>query len=73
MEEHQAPFPFVVELFDGALDFGVNGETHRLKRGDILSLEAKVPHDLQAIEDSIVRLSLSKGDQMSRVKKVSGL
>ena len=70
MKEHSAPGAIVVELFDGEIDFGVEKEVHRIKKGDILTLDAKVPHDLKAIKDSIVRLTLSKGDAIDRVFSV---
>jgi len=71
MKEHKAPFPIIVEMFEGAITFGVGGKKHALKRGDMLTLSAKVPHDLLATEESIVRLSLSKHDHTSRVENVS--
>ncbi len=70
MKKHQTPFPIVVEMFEGNLNFGVEGEVHHLKRGDILALEASVPHDLMAKSDCIVRLTLSKSDSVQRVEKV---
>ena len=70
MKKHQTPFPIVVEMFEGDLDFGVEGEIYHLKRGDILALEASVPHDLIAKSDCIVRLTLSKADSVKRVEKV---
>lgn len=71
MKEHHTNYPITVELFEGELDFGVNGEILHLKRGAILSLAPKVPHDLKAISNSIVRLTLAKGDLVQRVVGVA--
>ena len=70
MKEHQTPYPIVVEIVDGEIDFGVNGETHSVKKGALLTLEGNVPHDLLAKKDSIVRLTLSKFDAVERVEQV---
>jgi len=71
MKEHKTPFPIVVEIFDGSIEFGVNGENYSLKRGDLLALEGNVPHNLKALENSIVRLSLNKADSAKRVEDVT--
>ncbi len=70
MKEHKAPLPIIVELVQGAIDFGVSGEVHSLIEGDLITLDGSVPHDLTATADSIVRLTLSKGDSHKRVNKV---
>ena len=70
MKEHTAPFPIVVEIVDGSIDFGVDGSVQKLKKGDLISLAGKVPHDLKASEQSIVRLTLSKKDNAQRVQEV---
>jgi quercetin dioxygenase-like cupin family protein len=44
MKEHQTPFPIVVEIFEGSIDFGVNGKNHQLKKGDLVALEGNVLH-----------------------------
>jgi len=70
MKEHKTGFPITVEIFDGAIDFGVYGNIHKLQKGDIVALAAGVPHDLHAMADSVVRLSLAKSDTVQRVKSV---
>lgn len=71
MKEHKAGYPIVVEIVEGSIDFGVLGERHILNKGMLVALEASVPHDLIAIEDIIVRLSLHKLDNISRVEQIS--
>lgn len=70
MKEHTAPAPIVVEIFEGSIDFGVNGNVLQLTKGDLITLDAKVAHDLKATSDAIVRLTLSKSDSASRVFSV---
>lgn len=71
MKRHQAPFPIVVEVFEGSIEFGVNDDkVVTLEAGDLIALEASVPHDLLANTDSIVRLSLNKLDTTKRVEDV---
>lgn len=71
MKKHKTPFPIVVEIFEGQIDFGVNDDVHTLRKGDLVALEGHVPHDLLAVEDSIVRLSLNKADSAQRVEDVA--
>jgi len=71
MNEHKAPLPIIVHVLKGKIDFGVEGEILSLKKGDIITLESNISHDLTAKEDSIIRLTLSKLDDANRVKKAA--
>lgn len=71
MKEHKTLFPIVVEIVDGEVDFGVKGEIYNVKKGELLTLEGGVPHDLLAKKNSIVRLTLSKFDNVERVQEVA--
>ena len=70
MKEHKTKYPIVVEIFEGEIDFTVYGKVERLKKGAILALEGNVLHELLGIENSTVRLSLSKADSVERVYNV---
>lgn len=70
MKAHQTPYPIIVHLLEGEISFGVEGVSHLLKTGDILTLGPTIKHDLYAHEDSIVRLTLSKLDSAARVENV---
>lgn len=70
MKNHQTPFPIIVEIFEGEIDFDVRGELHQLQKGDLVALEGNVQHNLSAKADSIVRLTLSKQDKAKRVRDV---
>jgi len=70
MKEHKAPFPILIHVLDGEINFTAAGEKSLLKKGSIVTLEGNVPHDLTANQDSVVRLTLSKLDKVERVDKV---
>ena len=73
MKEHKTAFPIVIEMIDGAVDFGVNNEVILIKKGDLIALESNVPHNLRAQENTIIRLTLTKSDLTSRVEKAANL
>ena len=70
MEDHQAPFAIIVQVLKGCIDFGVNNVNDKLNEGDIISLKPQIVHSLRAVEESVVRLTLSKLDTLKRVKSV---
>lgn len=70
MKDHQAPFSIIVQVLKGCIDFGLEGEIKQLNTGDLISLEPKIIHNLTAVEESVVRLTLSKLDTIKRVKNI---
>ena len=68
MKKHQTGFPINIAIFEGSIEFGVAGEKHHLKKGDIISLEANVPHNLLGLSDSVIRLSIAKQDTVTRIE-----
>lgn len=70
MKKHQTPYPIVIQIVKGEIEFGVNNEALVLSEGDLITLEGCVYHDLKAVKESIVRLTLSKSDSLQRVESV---
>ena len=70
MKEHKTSFPIVINIIEGIIDFGIPNERIQLKKGDLIALDGNIPHDLVAVEESIVRLTLTVHDATDRVKKV---
>lgn len=71
MKRHQTAFPIVVELFEWEAEFWVEEQIYHLHKGDILTLEGGIPHDVKALDESIIRLTLSKQDAVARVEQVA--
>ena len=67
MKEHKAPGAIMVQVLSGKIDFSVGENNVVLDALDMITLEPNVVHALTALENSIVRLSLSKNDDVSRV------
>lgn len=60
MKEHTAPAPIIVMVLEGKIKFSVASNEYELKKGDTINLDAKIPHSLLGIENSIIRLSLAQ-------------
>ena len=70
MKEHKAPGAITIELFSGCIELGSPDSSTLMKPGDIAVFEANILHSLLAKENSIVRLSLSKNDTITRVQNL---
>lgn len=70
MKEHKTKFPITVMTMRGSIEFGVGEKTVILNEGDVIVLEGNVMHELKALAESVVRLSLHKSDTIARVKGV---
>ena len=70
MKEHKTKFPITVMTLKGSIVFSVGDEEYMLNDGDIIALEGNVMHELKATKDSIVWLSLHKGDSVERVESL---
>lgn len=60
MKEHTAPAPIIIMVMDGTIKFNVENEEFILNKGSCINLDAKIPHSLLGLEDSIIRLSLAQ-------------
>ncbi|AKF25236.1 cupin [Sulfurovum lithotrophicum] len=70
MKKHKTKFPITVMTLRGSIEFGVGEKKVILNEGDVIALEGNVMHELKALTESVVRLSLHKGDSVARVKGV---
>ncbi len=73
MKEHKSKFPIAIHILKGQIKLGLPEQSINMNAGDIIGLEPNVVHELLAIDDTIVRLSLSILDSASRVEKVGNL
>ncbi len=60
MDKHKAPGAISVQVLEGKIIFEVENEKIEMSKGALISLEAQVLHRLDALENSVIRLSLSK-------------
>lgn len=70
MQRHIAPDFIMVQILKGKIEFSLDDDTIILDELDMISLDAKIPHSLKALENSIIRLTLSKSDEFARVLSV---
>lgn len=58
MREHSAPRPILVQVLEGHITFSIGDEALDLPRGAIVHVDARVMHEVTALEDSHLLLIL---------------
>ena len=58
LHEHQAAGPFTFHLLSGLVRFRATGSTLELAPGALVVLEAAIPHEVEALEESAFLLTL---------------
>ncbi len=71
MKQYKINFPIVIEIVQGSIKLGVHPKLYSLEVGTIISLGENIPHNLIANKDSIVRLTLQKLDDTTRIQAVA--
>lgn len=56
---HHAASPMTIQLLEGSLSFRVAGEDHELRAGQVLFFGPGEAHDIRAVEESALLLTLS--------------
>jgi quercetin dioxygenase-like cupin family protein len=57
---HQVDGPITLQVISGVVRFGVAGEPQTLSAGTVLALDKSIAHDIQALEDSELLLTIVK-------------
>lgn len=63
LREHSTSSQISVQLLSGQITFLALGKTHDLQPGQLLLLEANIPHTLHAQTDAILLLTLTPDPQ----------
>ena len=61
MKEHSSPNPIILQPLDGELEITVAGETIALKPGSLLEIAASISHEVRALSDSRLQLTMLLG------------
>lgn len=57
---HQVDGPITLQVVSGAIQFGIAGKPRRLAAGTVIALDNAIPHDIEALEDSDLLLTIVK-------------
>ncbi|QNI38155.1 cupin domain-containing protein [Edaphobacter albus] len=59
MKEHHADGTLSVQVIQGAIRFTAQGKAHELRTGNLVTLGASIPHEVESLEDSAFLLTIS--------------
>lgn len=59
--DHQSIYPLTLQVIDGLVKFSSDPACSILHKGDLMTLDAGMKHDLEAIENTLLRLTLFTG------------
>jgi len=60
LQEHRAPGAFTIIILNGAVRIGTDHETRTVKRNGMVSMEAGIPHDVEALEETALLLTIAE-------------
>jgi quercetin dioxygenase-like cupin family protein len=63
LPEKANKYPISISIVQGKLQLVSEGHKMDLGRGEIISLNPDTPHSLTAMEESIIRLTITKSDR----------
>lgn len=59
LKEHATNAEISVQVLEGDILFTADGDESKLSRGEMVSLQTKVPHEIKAIKESFLLLTLA--------------
>lgn len=63
MPDHEVDAEITIHVLDGALEISTAEHDHRVSGGDMLILEPDVTHDVEALEESRMMLTICVGER----------
>ena len=57
---HEVGGPITLQVLSGTIDFGVSGQPQTLEAGKVIALDKAIPHEIRALEDSELLLTIAK-------------
>ncbi|MDQ4045497.1 MAG: cupin domain-containing protein [Chloroflexota bacterium] len=58
LQEHTAPGPIMIHVIEGGMEVDVEGETHPLDSGELISLAPGVRHAVRCVKDGAFLLTI---------------